>query len=72
MGNWGLKLYNMKKAKTVYFFGTGTVASGVWAVPSWRSVISEQARLNRMTHWISTFRTQLVANMPLMSSATAR
>ena len=32
-GNWGLKLYNMKKAKTVYFFGTGTVASGVWAVP---------------------------------------
>jgi uncharacterized protein YraI len=31
--NWGLRLYAVKKAKTVYFFGSGKYASGVWLVP---------------------------------------
>ena len=32
-GDWGLKLYDVKKAKTVYHYGTGTSAKGVWFVP---------------------------------------
>lgn len=31
--NWGLRLYAVKKAKTVYFFGEGEYASGVWLIP---------------------------------------
>ena len=33
MGAWGLKLYDLKRAKAVWFFGTGTYAQGVWLIP---------------------------------------
>lgn len=32
-GNWGLRLYDVKKTKAVYFFDEATVASGVWLIP---------------------------------------
>jgi hypothetical protein len=33
VGAWGLKLYDVKRAKAVWFFGTGTYAQGVWLIP---------------------------------------
>lgn len=33
VGNWGIRLYDVKKAKTVYFFSNGDVAHGTWLIP---------------------------------------
>ncbi len=33
VGNWGMKLYDVKRAKTVYFFGNPETAQGVWLIP---------------------------------------
>lgn len=33
VGNWGLKLYDVKRVKTVYFFGNPQTAQGVWFIP---------------------------------------
>ena len=33
VGTWSLKLYDVKKAKAVYWFGDGDFANGVWLVP---------------------------------------
>ncbi len=33
VGAWGLKLYDVKRAKAVWFFGQGTYAQGVWFIP---------------------------------------
>lgn len=30
--NWGLRLYDVKKAKTVYYYGSGEYAAGVWLI----------------------------------------
>jgi hypothetical protein len=32
-GNWDMKLYDVRKAKTVYFYGTAEVAQGMWLLP---------------------------------------
>lgn len=32
-GPWGLKLYDVKRAKAVWFAGQGTYAQGVWLIP---------------------------------------
>ncbi len=32
VGLWGLKLYDMKRAKAVWFYGDGTYAQGVWLI----------------------------------------
>ncbi len=33
VGAWGTKLYDVKRAKAVWFFGDGTYAQGVWLIP---------------------------------------
>lgn len=33
VGQWGIKLYDIKRAKTVYFFGDPETAQGVWFMP---------------------------------------
>jgi hypothetical protein len=33
VGQWGMKLYDVKRAKAVWFFGTGEYAQGVWLIP---------------------------------------
>lgn len=33
VGIWGLRLYDVKKVKAVYYFGDATVAHGVWLIP---------------------------------------
>lgn len=33
VGQWGMKLYNIKRAKAVYFFGKAEIAQGVWLIP---------------------------------------
>lgn len=33
VGTWGMKLYDVKRAKTVYFFDSGETAQGVWLIP---------------------------------------
>lgn len=30
---WGLKLYDVKRAKAVYFFGSSDIANGTWLIP---------------------------------------
>lgn len=30
---WGLKLYDVKRAKAVYFYGTAEIANGTWLIP---------------------------------------
>jgi hypothetical protein len=30
---WGLRLYDVKKAKAVYYFGSAEIAKGVWLIP---------------------------------------
>ena len=33
VGTWGLKLYDVKKTKAVYWFGIGEAATGIWLIP---------------------------------------
>jgi hypothetical protein len=33
VGNWAMALYDVKRAKTVYFFGNPNTAAGVWFIP---------------------------------------
>jgi hypothetical protein len=33
VGSWGMKLYDLKRAKAVWFYGDGTYAQGVWFIP---------------------------------------
>jgi hypothetical protein len=33
VGAWGVKLYDIKRAKAVWFYGDGTHAQGVWFMP---------------------------------------
>ncbi len=33
VGNWEMRVYDIKKAKAIYFYGTAEVAEGVWITP---------------------------------------
>ncbi len=33
VGTWGMKLYDVKRAKAVWFFGDGNYAQGMWFIP---------------------------------------
>ncbi|MCX7707209.1 MAG: SH3 domain-containing protein [Anaerolineae bacterium] len=50
---WGLKLYDVKRAKVVYWFGDAEIARGTWLIPfvEFRNLGSGTARPNRNLHF---------------------
>jgi uncharacterized protein YraI len=50
---WGLKLYDVKRAKVVYWFGDARIARGTWLIPfvEFRNLGSGTARPNRNLHF---------------------